>query len=170
MFTYKFVGLDAADAETPYYYGSTPAKPEIGHILVYDKTGNRYAIVRIEGEGLVDDGDGFDSQKKLAWAEIGGGEKVPTLWLRKVGREEFGAKEIKVTGRSFDYEEVKEQSRRNREIRLGSKPLPTGECEICKKPTNQSFGFGNAIHYHCDDHRDLLFERVTGKRPKPTAG
>jgi hypothetical protein len=115
MFTYKFVGLDVSDAETPYYYGSLPAKPELGHILVYNETANRYAVVRIDGEGLVDDGDGLDNQRELAWAEIGGGKTVPTLWLQKLH-----AKEIKAQGRSFSYEEVKEHSQRNREIRLST--------------------------------------------------
>jgi hypothetical protein len=51
-------GLGATDARTRYYYGSLPAKAELGHILGYNETGNRYAVVRIDGEGLVDDGDG----------------------------------------------------------------------------------------------------------------
>lgn len=89
MFTYKFTGLDKSDAETPYYYGSLPAKPELGRILAYDGTGNRYAIVRIDGAGLVDDGDGSDNQKVLAWADIGRGETVPTLWLLKAGGSPF---------------------------------------------------------------------------------
>jgi hypothetical protein len=113
MFTYKFLGLDKSDAETPYYYGSLPAKPERGHILVYDKTGNRYAVVRVDGEGLVDDGDGSDNQKELAWADIGRGEVVPTLWLLKlVGTE------IEPQGRSWDHEEVKRYSQMNRATRL----------------------------------------------------
>ena len=115
MFTYKFVGLDISDADRAYYYGSLPAKPELGHILVYDETGNRYAIVRIDGEGLVDDGDGYANQKELAWAEIGRGEAVPTLWLQKLH-----AKEIKAQGRSFSYEEVKEHSQKNREARFST--------------------------------------------------
>jgi hypothetical protein len=113
MFTYKFLGLDQSDAETPYYYGSLPAKPERGHILVYNKTGNRYVVVRIDGEGLVDGGDGYDNQKELAWAEIGRGETVPTLWLQKLA-----AKETEPQGRSFSYEETKEYSQKNREARL----------------------------------------------------
>jgi len=74
MFTYKFVGLDKSDAETPYYYGSLRAKPELGHIIAYSETGNRYAVVRIDGEGLV--GDGPAGQKELAWGEICRGETV----------------------------------------------------------------------------------------------
>ena len=75
MFTYKFVGLTAIDAPTPYHYGSLPTKPELGHILVYDESNNRYAVIRIEGQGLV--GDGPDNQRALAWAEIARGETVP---------------------------------------------------------------------------------------------
>jgi hypothetical protein len=109
MFTYKFIGLDAADAETPYYYGSLPAKPELGHTLVFDETGNRYTVFSIKGEGLVDDGDGYDSQTALALAEIGRGEAVPTLWLQKLS-----TKEIRANGRSFSYEEMKMRSQANR--------------------------------------------------------
>src|SRR5260370_679086 len=105
MFTYKFLGLNATDAPTPYYYGSLPAKPEPGHTLVFDESGNRYAVIRVEGEGLVDDGDGCANQKELAWAEIGRGENVPMLWLQKLATEE-----VKAVGRSFSYEEVKEYS------------------------------------------------------------
>jgi len=114
MFTYKFVGLIAADAQTPYYYGSLPAQPELGHILVYSETGNRYAVVRIDGEGLVGDGDGHANQTELAWAEIGRSETVPTLWLQKFDVK----KEIQAQGRSFSYEEY---SDKNREARLYSK-------------------------------------------------
>lgn len=110
MFTYKFLGLDKSDAETPYYYGSLPAKPERGHILVYNKTGNRYVVVRIDGEGLADEGDGYANQQELAWADIGRGEEVPTLWLQKVS-----GKETEPQGRSWDYEEY---SQMNRETRL----------------------------------------------------
>jgi hypothetical protein len=111
MFTYKFVGLDKSDAETPYYYGSLRAKPELGHIIAYSETGNRYAVVRIDGEGLV--GDGPAGQKELAWAEIGRGETVPTLLLQKLD-----AKETQAQGRSFSAEEMKEYSRKNRNKRL----------------------------------------------------
>lgn len=114
MFTYKFLGLDAVDASTPYYYGSLPAKPELGHILAYEESDNRYAVVRMEGEGLVG-ADEYANQKELAWAEIGRGESVPTLWLQKLGTEE-----VKAAGRSFSYEEVKEFSQKNRETRLSA--------------------------------------------------
>ena len=114
MFTYKFVGLDAKDAPTSYYYGSLPAKPERGHILVYDETGNRYAVVGIDGEGLVGDG-GYADQKELAWAEIAGGKTVPTVWLQKLD-----VKETQAQGRSFTAEEMKEYSQHNRETRLST--------------------------------------------------
>jgi len=114
MFTYKFVGLATMDAPTPYYYGSLPAKPERGHILVYDETGNRYAVVGIDGEGLV--GDDTANQKELAWAEINRGEKVPTLLLQKLD-----VKETQPQGRSFTAEEMKEYSQKNREERIYSK-------------------------------------------------
>lgn len=114
MFTYKFVGLTAVDAPTPYYYGSLPEKPELGHTLVFDESsGNRYAMVRIEGQGLVGDG-GYVDQKELAWAEIGQGKTVPTVWLQKLNVE------IRAQGRSFSYEEVKEYSQKNRETRLST--------------------------------------------------
>jgi hypothetical protein len=113
MFTHKYVGLDAVDAQTPYYYGSLPAKPELGHTLVFEETGNRYVVVAIEGEGLV--GDGYANRGELAWAEINRGEKVPTLWLQKIS-----AQELKATGRSFSAEEMKEYSQNNREIRLST--------------------------------------------------
>ena len=116
MFTYKFLGLNKQDAQTPYYYGSLPTKPEPGHILLFDETGNRYAVVRIAGEGLV--GDGPDSQEELAWAEINRGETVPTLWLQKLDT----TKVARPKGRSFDQDEVKEFSRRNRKIRLAKPP------------------------------------------------
>jgi hypothetical protein len=112
MFTYKFVGLTTSDAPTPYTYGSLPAKPELGHIIIWEESSNRYAVVRIEGEGLVDDGDGSANQKELGWAEINRGEAVPTLWLQLL-REE-----LKGTGRSFTAEEMKEYSQKNRETRL----------------------------------------------------
>ena len=136
MFTYKFVGLDASDAPTPYYYGSLPVKPERGHILKYDETGNRYAVIGIEGEGL--EGAGPTNQKELAWADINRGEKVPTLFLQKLRtrksrhrrrlrhrrklrrRKELGTKEIKPTGQSFDPDKMKEYSQKNRKIRLSA--------------------------------------------------
>jgi len=113
MFTYKFLGLDKSDAETPYYYGSLPAKPERGHIFRYNETGNRYVVVRIDGEGLVDDGDGYANQRELAWADIGRSEVVPSLWLQIV----IG-NETEPQGRSWDYEEVKKFSQMNRATRL----------------------------------------------------
>src|SRR5579863_738660 len=110
MFTYKFVGLTGLDASTPYYYGSLPAKPELGHILVFDESGNRYVVFTIEGEGLVGDDPG--EQRELAWADINRGEKVPTLWLQKLD-----AKETRPQGRSFNQDEVKEFSQKNRKVR-----------------------------------------------------
>jgi hypothetical protein len=56
MFTYKCVGLTKEDAETPYYYGSLPAKPDLGHILVIGRNGNLSDVVATQGEGLVGDG------------------------------------------------------------------------------------------------------------------
>lgn len=113
MFTYKFLGLTGLDASTPYYYGSLPAKPELGHMLVFDETGNRYVIFRIDGEGLV--GDDPTNQRELAWADINRGESVPTVWLQKLD-----PKETRAQGRSFSYEEIKEYSQRNRETRLST--------------------------------------------------
>lgn len=113
MVTYKFKGLTPTDGPTPYTYGSLPVKPEPGHTILWNESGNRYAVVRIEGEGLV--GDDAANQKELAWAEIGRGEAVPTLWLQKLE-----GKEIKAQGRSFSYEEMKEYSQRNREARLSA--------------------------------------------------
>lgn len=114
MFTYKSEALVAPDATTSYHYGSLPAKPELGHVLFYE-SGNRYAVTRIDGEGLVGDGDGYAEQRELAWADISRGEKVPTLWLQKLAR-----KETQPQGRSFSYEEVKEYSQKNRETRLSA--------------------------------------------------
>jgi len=49
----------------------------------------------------------------------------------------------------------------------------TGNCEyrmgdekVCGVPTNTSFGFGGCIYYYCEAHKDQLFEKVTGKKPK----
>lgn len=113
MFTHKWVGLTAEDAQTAYTYGSLPAKPELGHIIVLEKSGNRYAVVRIAGEGSVGD-DGYISQRELAFAEINEGKTVPTLWLQLLGGE------VKATSRSFSYEEVKEHSQKNRETCLST--------------------------------------------------
>ena len=118
MFTYKFVGLDATDAPTPYFYGSLPAKPELGHVLLFDLTGNRYSVIRIEGSGLVDDGDGKNSQTELALADINRGERVPMLWLRKIEAQEPSGKEMQAQGRSFDPDKMKEYSQKNRETRF----------------------------------------------------
>ena len=114
MFTYKFVGLTALDAPTPYYYGSLPAKAELGHVLLMEESGNRYAVIRIEGEGLTGDGPFDQREMALAWAEISRGETVPILTLQLLLRE------TRVQGRSFTYEEVKEYSQKNREIRLST--------------------------------------------------
>jgi hypothetical protein len=113
MFTYKFLGLESVDAPTPYYFGSLPAKPELGHILVFDETRNRYVVVGIDGEGLLGEGDA--EQRELAWTDIGAGKSVPTLRLQKLH-----VKELKPQGRSFDYEEVKEYSQENRKTRLSA--------------------------------------------------
>jgi hypothetical protein len=111
MFTYKFVGLTESDAPTAYTYGSLPAKPALGHRIVWE-SGNRYVVTRIYGEGLIGEG-GYQDQSELAWAEINAGKTVPTLWLQKLDE-----KEINAQGRSFSYEEVKEYSQKNRETRL----------------------------------------------------
>jgi hypothetical protein len=115
MFTYKFVGLAAADAATPYYYGSLPAKPELGRVLLFEESGNRYAVIRIEGEGVTGDGPFDQREMALAWADISRGESVPTLWLQKLD-----VIETRVQGRSFSAEEVKEYSQKNRETRLSA--------------------------------------------------
>jgi hypothetical protein len=114
LFTYKFVGLTAADLSSgSYYYGSLHVKGELGQIIVQQGTGTRYAVVGTKGEPLIGDNISAD-QEKLAWAEINRGEDVPTLFLQKLGSE------IESTGRSFDYDEVKEYSQMNREIRLSA--------------------------------------------------
>ena len=100
------------DAPGAYTYGSFPAKPEVGHILAFNKSVNRYAVTRIAGEGLVGE-DGYTNEKELAWAEINRGESVPTVWLLRLNPNE-----IQATSRSFSYEEVKEYSQTNRETRL----------------------------------------------------
>jgi hypothetical protein len=111
MYTYKFLGLSKEEAPTPYYYGSLPVKPEPGHVLIYE-SGNRYAIVLVEGEGLVGD-DGPANEKELAWADISRGETVPTLRLQKLSMEKTAFR-----GRSFDADEVKASSQKNRRYRL----------------------------------------------------
>lgn len=55
------------------------------------------------------------NQKGLAWAEIGAGKTLPTLWLQKLD-----VRELQAQGRSFSYEEVKEYSQKNREARLSA--------------------------------------------------
>lgn len=92
MFTYKFAGLRHEDSQLLYYYGSLPKKPEVGHELRFDQTGNRYRIGRIEGEGLTGPND-HDDQMELAWAEISRHESVPTLHLLLLPR----ADEVRVT-------------------------------------------------------------------------
>lgn len=44
----------------------------------------------------------------------------------------------------------------------------TGKCEKCGTPTNESFGPQNDLHYFCPDHKDEVFEKVTGRKPKPS--
>jgi hypothetical protein len=112
--TFKFEGLYQQDAPTPYFYGSLPAKPGLGHVLVFDETGNRYVVYRIDGEGLTG-GEPRENERELAWAEISRGEPVPTIWLQKIDDTQ-----TKASGRSFSYEEVKAHSQRNREIRLSA--------------------------------------------------
>lgn len=112
MFTYKFEGLRHEDSALLYYYGSLPAKPEVGHELQYDVTGNRYRVSRIEGEGLTGPND-HDDQMELAWAEINRGEAVPTLFLQLLPRsapvssappvvESPAPKVMRPTGQSVD--------------------------------------------------------------------
>jgi hypothetical protein len=113
MYTFKFEGLSKPDAETPYYYGSLPAKPELGHILIIDGTSNHYVVYRIDGEGLTGDKT-QDNQRELAWADMLRHESVPTLWLQKIG------KQTTARGRSFGVEEVKQYSQKNRGTRLAS--------------------------------------------------
>jgi hypothetical protein len=111
MYTYKFLGLSKKEGPTPYYYGSLQAKAAPGQTLRYDH-GENYVIVRVEGEPFVGD-DGRHNEKELAWAEIGRGETVPTLWLLQLITEE-----TKFQGRSFDADEVKAWSQKNRKFRL----------------------------------------------------
>lgn len=44
----------------------------------------------------------------------------------------------------------------------------TTKCEECGAPTDESFGFGGALHYFCPKHEDIVFAKVTAKPPKPT--
>ena len=112
--TFKFEGLTEEDASTPYFYGSLPAKPELGHILTFDGTNNCYVVYRIEGEGLTGD-EAPENERELAWTEISRDEPVPTIWLQKIGNMQTTA-----SGRSFSAEEVKAYSQRNRENRLSA--------------------------------------------------
>jgi len=114
VYTFKFEGLTEQDAPTPYFYGSLPAKPERGHILIFGETGNRYVVYGIHGEGLTGV-SARESERELAWAEISRGESVPTIWLQKIGNMQTTA-----SGRSFSYDEVKGYSQRNRENRLSA--------------------------------------------------
>jgi hypothetical protein len=47
----------------------------------------------------------------------------------------------------------------------GQMAIPA-KCEICKTSTNLSFGFGTGLHYYCVAHKEELFEKETGKKPK----
>jgi len=152
MFTYKFEGLTRQDDPTGYTYGSLPARPELGHIIVMEESETRYTVVRIEGKGL--EGEGPQEQKELAWAEIGSGKKVPTLWLQKLPlKEQLTQSRIKVQKhaeikaqrpkklpnagvqvartRSFDAPEVKEWSRENRRIRLSGGEVAQNKTPFC---------------------------------------
>src|SRR5258708_5259520 len=100
MYTFKFEGLNERDAPTPCFYGSLPVKPERGHILVFDETGNRYVVYRIEGEGL-SEGEARENERELAWAEISRGESVPTIWLQKIEGTQTNA-----SGRSLSAGEL----------------------------------------------------------------
>jgi hypothetical protein len=114
MHTFKFEGLTPQDSETAYFYGSLPAKPERGHILVFDKTGNRYVIYLMNGQGLTE-GKARDNERELAFADISRGESVPTIWLQKIEDTQ-----VKASGTSFVYEELKASSQQNREKRLSA--------------------------------------------------
>lgn len=114
MFTYKFVGLLQADNPAPYYYGSLPARPEIGHVLYYDETGNRYEVTRIVGQGL--EGKDTLNQQRLADAEIGRGEEVPTVYLKKLPPKPPKKTDLEPTGTSY-YEDLKKASQTNRRKR-----------------------------------------------------
>jgi hypothetical protein len=114
VYTFKFEGLTEEDASTPYFYGSLPAKPELGHILIFGETGNRYVIYRIDGEGLTG-GEARENERELAWAEISSGASVASIWLQKIGNMQTPA-----SGRAFSAEEVKTYSQKNRETRLAA--------------------------------------------------
>ena len=138
MFTYKFLGLDKGDAETPYYYGSLPKRAKVGQSIEIVASKNRYRVTGVQGEGLEGRG-GLADQRELALADIGAGKPVPTLQLRKIakrkkpkktkyamaykiGRAEKPApRVIKAEGRTFDPDNMKDYSRTNRKIRLSGK-------------------------------------------------
>jgi hypothetical protein len=113
MHTFKVEGLNEQDAPTPYFYGSLPAKPELGHIIVFEDTGLRYAVYRITGEGLTG-GNPDDDQRELAFADLSG-KSVPTICVQQIT-----ATEIKASGRSFDQEELKVYSQRNKKKRFSA--------------------------------------------------
>ena len=123
MFTFKFAGLSEQDSLTPYYYGSLPAKPERGQILVFE-SGNRYTIQQIVGEGLTGRSARAD-QETLAWKELIDEERVPTIFLREIPswritgavHRKDAVGETTVTGQSFTAEELKERSKHNRKQR-----------------------------------------------------
>jgi hypothetical protein len=46
---------------------------------------------------------------------------------------------------------------------------PTTKCEICGTETNTSFGSIGNLHYYCEEHKDAVFTRVTGRAPKKTS-
>jgi hypothetical protein len=114
MYTFKFEGLTEQDSQTAYFYGSLPAKPALGHILVFDGTGNRYVIYGIDGQGLTE-GGARENERELASADISRGESVPTIWLQKIE-----GTQTKASGTSFIYEELKASSQHNREHRLSA--------------------------------------------------
>jgi hypothetical protein len=117
MFTYKFVGLEAPDSITPWYFGSLPSAAAVGHLLIYVESNNRYVVDGVCGEGLPGDG-GHADQSKLAWADINRGEDVPTLILRRLDPEVV-VPEVAVfkSTRDHSFEEMKEYSQENRAIR-----------------------------------------------------
>ncbi len=47
-------------------------------------------------------------------------------------------------------------------------PTRTTKCEICGVATNTSFGSVGNLHYYCKEHKDEVFTRVTGRKPKKT--
>jgi hypothetical protein len=115
VFTYKFAGLLHADNPGPYYYGSLPVMPEVGHVLYYDETGNRYQIVRIVGQGL--EGKDTVNQHSLAVAEIVHAKDVPTIYLKKLPPSQGPKKtDIEPTGTSY-YDDLKKASQTNRRKR-----------------------------------------------------